>query len=310
MGTFAFASVRWGLPVDREQVLAWTLGVAVAVSLAAGHRFEAARALRDWAIFAVLFVAYDYSRGIADQLGMPLQIDAPIVVDRALFGGDVPTVELQARLGPFNGERWWEAAMAVIYVSHFLAPYAVTAFLWLTDRSRWRAWLAQFAGVTCAGLAGYVLLPTMPPWLASRQGLLGPVDRVATRGFSLLALEPAHTLMQKGQAVANLVAAFPSLHAAYPALMAVFFWGRCGLIGRTLLAAYPIAMALTLVVGGEHYVFDVLGGWGVVAAVAVVWRRCSSRPSVSRWLNNSCTPDGTTQEDRPERAAEALAGPW
>ena len=39
---------------------------------------------------------------------MPLQIEAPIIIDRALFPGDVPTVELQARLGPFDGQQWWE----------------------------------------------------------------------------------------------------------------------------------------------------------------------------------------------------------
>ena len=154
VATFVFAVGRWGLPIDREQVLAWTLGLVVVVSLATGHRFDAARAVRDWSVLAVLLIAYDYSRGAADWFGMPLQIEAPIIIDRALFPGDVPTVELQARLGPFHGQRWWEAAMSITYATHFVVPHAVTAFLWLRDRSRWRAWLAQFTAVTSAGLGG------------------------------------------------------------------------------------------------------------------------------------------------------------
>ena len=90
VAAFVFAIGRWGLPIDREQVLAWTLGLVVAVSLATGHRFNAARALRDWSVFAVLLVAYDYSSGAADWFGMPLQIDAPIIIDRALFPATSP----------------------------------------------------------------------------------------------------------------------------------------------------------------------------------------------------------------------------
>ena len=224
VAAFVFAVGRWGLPIDREQVLAWTLGLVVAVSLATGHRFSAARAVRDWSVLAVLLVAYDYSRGAADWFGMPLQIDAPIIIDRALFPGDVPTVELQARLGPFHGQRWWEAAMSITYATHFVVPHAVTACLWLRDRSRWRAWLAQFTAVTSAGLAGFIFLPTMPPWLASLHGHLDEVQGVATRGWRLLNLDIAETLIDKGHATVNLVAAFPSLHAAYPALIAAFFW--------------------------------------------------------------------------------------
>ena len=286
IAAFVFAVGRWGLPTDREQVLAWTLGLVVAVSLATGHRFNAARALRDWSVLAVLFVAYDYSRGAADWFGMPLQIDAPIIIDRALFPGDVPTVELQARLGPFHGQRWWEAALAITYVTHFVVPYAVTAFLWLRDGSRWRAWLAQFTAVTSAGLAGFILLPTMPPWLASLNGHLDEVQGVATRGWRLLNLDIAQTLIDKGHAEVNLLAAFPSLHAAYPALIAAFFWPQLGRLGRVALVAYPLAMAMTLVISGDHYVIDIIGGWALVGVVVAGWGRMSSQPAVSRWLTS------------------------
>jgi hypothetical protein len=43
---------------------------------------------------------------------------------------------------------------------------------------------------------------------------------------------------------------------------------------RVVIAAYPIAMALTLVYGGEHYVIDGLLGWlyvGLVLLIAVAW---------------------------------------
>ena len=263
-------------------MLAWTLGFVVAVSVALGaHWSRAARAVRDWSVFGVLLVIYDYSRGAADWFGMPLQIEAPIILDRALFPGDIPTIELQTRLGPFLGQRWCEAAIALVYATHFFVPYIITAVLWLTDRGRWRAWLTQYVAITAVGLLGYVTLPTMPPWLASPTGHLGAVEHVTTRGWRLLHLDAAEGIIDKGQAVANHVAAFPSLHAAYPALIAAFFWPqvRSG-VGRLLLAAYPLAMGLTLVIGGEHYVIDILAGWAIVAAVtAMATRRGRRQPS-------------------------------
>ena len=177
-------------------------------------------------------------------------------------------------MGPFLGQRWWEAAIALVYASHFFVPYIITAVLWLSDRDRWRAWLARFTAVTAVGLLGYITLPTMPPWLASQTGFLGPVDRVSLRGWRLLHLDTAGALIDKGQAIVNHTAAFPSLHAAYPALIAVFFWPqvRSG-VGRLLLAAYPLAMGLTLVIGGEHYVIDIVAGWAIVAAVTAMATR-------------------------------------
>ena len=287
LGVLAFVVIRFGLPLEREQVLLWMFGFVVVVQLAiAPSVVGIARALRDWLLLGVLFVAYDYSRGAADWFGMPLQIDAPINIDRAVFPGDVPTVELQRWLGPFRGERWWEAVMTLTYISHFFVPYVITAVLWLRDRSAWRAWLARFSALTTVGLIGYVLVPTMPPWLAYRGGHLDEVQRITGRGWRLVGLDTAERLLDKGQATVNLVAAFPSLHAAYPALILGVFWPTAGRVVRAVMLLYVIVMAFTLVIGGEHYVVDVAAGWGAAALVVVIWRRLAARPRVAAWLSS------------------------
>ena len=61
---------RYGIPFEREQILAWTLGFVIAFSVALGANWRRATgAVRDWAVFAVLLVIYDYSRGVADWWG-------------------------------------------------------------------------------------------------------------------------------------------------------------------------------------------------------------------------------------------------
>ena len=50
--------------------------------------------------------------------------------------------------------------------------------------------------------------------------------------------------------------------------------------------AYPLAMAMTLVISGDHYVIDIIGGWALVGVVVAGWGRMSSQPAVSRWLTS------------------------
>jgi membrane-associated phospholipid phosphatase len=93
-------------------------------------------------------------------------------------------------------------------------------------------------------------------------------------------MEPAVALWQTDDAFYNDVAALPSLHAAYPLLLLLFFWGA----GRTVrlgLGAYVLAMAFTLVYTGEHYVSDIVVGWAYAGAsfvaVTAVQRRWAAR---------------------------------
>ena len=58
----------------------------------------------------------------------------------------------------------------------------------------------------------------------------------------------------------------PSLHAAYPVMLLLFFWGA-GAAVRAGLALYAVAMAFTLVYTGEHFVLDILVGWAMTGAV-------------------------------------------
>src|SRR6185437_12365445 len=77
----------------------------------------------------------------------------------------------------------------------------------------------------------------------------------------------ANRLLESGQnGGANPVAAMPSLHFAFAAVAAMFVANRFTSRWRYLLVLYPIAMGLTLVYTGEHYVLDLI--FGLLYAVA------------------------------------------
>ena len=110
----------------------------------------------------------------------------------------------------------------------------------------------------------------MPPWLADDSGLLDGVQRTTAEGWEVIGGGTAG-LFSKGQASVNLVAAVPSLHAGFSALVAMFLWGRVRPALRPVVALYPLAMGLTLIATGEHYFFDIVLGYLYAGAVMAAW---------------------------------------
>lgn len=273
-GAFAASVHLHGLPLDREQVLAW---LVTGLAVASVHSPAALRRLVfDWLPLLLALTFYDYSRGVADTLGMPVQGQALADAEQFLFGGTVPTVWLQQRLPQYGDAAAWEVPVTLVYVSHYIVPLTITAWLWSRDRRRWAAWLRRLLALTAGGLATYVLVPAVPPWLAARHGWIDPVRRTAGRGWEPIGLEVADRFVDRGAETVNLVAAMPSLHAGFAALACAFAWSRARRFSRVLLFAYPTAMGFVLVLTGEHYVIDVAAGYVyalAACAAATRWER-------------------------------------
>ena len=107
-------------------------------------------------------------------------------------------------------------------------------------------------------------------------GLLDGVQRTTAKGWEVLGVGTAG-MFSDGQAAVNQVAAVPSLHSAFVALVALFLWPRVRPALRPLLLLYPLAMGLTLMATGEHYFFDVVLGWLYAGAVMAAWGRWERR---------------------------------
>ena len=223
--------------------------------------------LRDWMPIALLLVVYNVSRGYADRLFAP-HVTELIDADKAMFGGHVPTVWLQQHLYHPGQVQWWEVAVSLVYVSHFLTVPTVAVILWLRSRPQWARYMRRWFTLSLAGLITYFLYPAAPPWWAALHGYLSdPVERISTAGWNAVGLHSAGNTLNALQVEAsNPVAAMPSLHTAYAMMAVAFFLPVVRRRWWPLLLAYPLAMTFTLVYSGEHYVIDVLVGWLYVGA--------------------------------------------
>lgn len=310
-----------GLAFDRTRLLVLLCLGLLAASI--GRR-RAITVIIDWLPFALILLLYDWTRDIAVWLGMPTQWHLAVDVDHAIFGVN-PTVWLQSHL-KLAEPPWWEIITSVVYMSYFVVPYAAAAVLWLRDRVAWRRYAVCFVATTFLALVGYTLVPAAPPWAAAKctaaevadhphdplcmyaqspdpqGGLLGTVnpshqdaapyvERISSRGWDFLNIHAASNLVQMGQGKANLVAAIPSLHAGLTMLLALFMWPRVRALGKTLFMGYAVAMAFTLVYTAEHYVFDILLGWALAAAVILVYHWVDRRWLIPRQRRRAAEAD-------------------
>jgi hypothetical protein len=311
-------SAHYGIPAQRELVIAWVCGALACASLGRPPR-QVLQIVLDWLPIVLVLIAYDFTRGAADSLGVGVHTREMIDVDRFLFFGTTPTEWLQSHLYRPGVVTWWDVAFTIVYTSYFIVPFAVAGALWIRDRLAYLRFARRLVTLALAGLVTYVAFPAAPPWMASDIGLIGEVHRTTGDGWTLLGTGTAG-LFSKGQASVNLVAAVPSLHAAFTALVAMFLWSRVRPRLRPLLALYPLAMALTLIATGEHYFFDILLGWLYAGAVMLAWgwwerrhdspqgvrRRSVAAPS-TRASTVAPTITATSSQKRPPRSPEPAA---
>ena len=273
LGVYFIVLVAWsayyGVPAQRELVIAWVCGALACASLGRDPR-QIRQLVVDWLPIVLVLSAYDFTRGVADSLGIGVHSQAMIDFDRFVFAGDTPTQWLQSNINQPGVVNGWDVAFTLVYTSYFIVPFALAGALWIRDRPAFLRFTRRLVTLALAGLATYIAFPAAPPWMAGENGLLDGIQRTTSEGWEVIGGGTAG-LFSKGQASVNLVAAVPSLHSAFAALVAIFLWGRVRPILRPLLVLYPLAMGLTLIATGEHYFFDVALGWLYAGAVMAAW---------------------------------------
>lgn len=246
--------------------------------------------VRDWIPFVLLVFGYEYMRGLAgDMIGANtgninvqaqhtnVHVVSLLNADRALFGGHDPTLWIQHKLYTPGTVHWYDVLAALWYLLHFVLPCVFAFTLWVRHKDRFWRFTVAFLVMTYAAFGFFLFFPSAPPWLANNWGYLHGIQFTFNQAWS-------HLLGSGGwggnfQAIdlwtkhsGNPVAAFPSLHAAFPwlvTLYAVKFYGKWG----ALLFFYNPILWFSVVYSGNHWVIDVLAGiaWATLSFVVVEW---------------------------------------
>lgn len=233
--------------------------------------------LWDWLPMILLILGYEYLRGLVPQLTSRVHAHFMIIFDRRIFG-TVPTLWLQQHFFVNGQIRWYDNVAVILYFLHFVAPLFVGLVLWLVDRRTFKLFAATMVVVSYAAFVTYYIFPAMPPWMASQNGFLPPVAHIMDQVLAHFA-DPISLPTVYNYVGANLVAAVPSLHAAYPLITALFVNRKFPRFGW-LAFLYPLCMAVTVMYLGEHYFFDIcLAAVYVFVSYALItnWHGVSSK---------------------------------
>ena len=246
------------------------LGLCVAVRRSRA-RDMATCCLQMWAYVA----AYKHPHDDEATQRQNTRFRYPIVADRVLGLGELPTVRLQralARVGP-EGAEWsaLDGALVWAHWSWFMVPHGAIAYILLRHPERFPRAAAMMYVVFDVGASFYWVVPTAPPWYAAAEGVPGADGEPAVRRMMV---EYGELFWQDGWGPlysvfgGNPLAAMPSLHFA-TSLMAALLLAQVGAAPGALGFAYLVALSFALVYLGEHYLVDLLGG---AALTAAVWR--------------------------------------
>jgi hypothetical protein len=251
-----FGVMLWrGVSIEPEWVLLVLLVIAVA--LGRGRTFIA-----DWAPFLLLFFAYEAMRGFAAKTNFqPHDLSG---LERWVFAGTTPTLTLQHAFYHPGVIGIQDIIAMLFYFMHFVLPIVVGFIFWVTSREYYWRFVAALLLMCFLAFVTYLFWPSAPPWYQLHD-VVKINDQTVRSLWGYTLVTPIYHSFNPNQ-----FAAFPSLHAAFPMLAAVYAWQRYRLLAMGLVL-WTLAVIVSIVYLGEHYVVDALVSiFYVAAATAIV----------------------------------------
>jgi hypothetical protein len=152
-----------------------------------------------------------------------------------------------------------QAINAYYGLAHFVVTGYAVFWCFRTLPNRYRSIRNGLAFMTALALIGFFTFPLMPPRLLP--STFGFMDTMKSLG------SPWSFESGAVASVSNQYAAMPSLHFGWSSWCTVTFWpwARGHFWRKILVIGYPMLTLFTIVVTGNHYILDAVGGLVVFA---------------------------------------------
>jgi inositol phosphorylceramide synthase catalytic subunit len=263
----AWSAARSDLRVEHLLMIA-----AVTAFVVIGPRTR--ELLRGLYPFALVGLVYDAMRpfqnvGLTEERVLACDLRA---VEARLFGDGESTLH---DLFAVHHSRVLDLFCAIPYATFIAWCVAGAVFMYVKDRPAMMRFAWGFFALNVLGFITYHALPAAPPWYIHAHGCV--VDLAArpsegpalARVDAMLGISYFHGMYSKA---ASVFGALPSLHCAYPLLLAIEGWRSFGRKMRVAALAYWLAMIFSAVYLDHHWVLDALLGSFYALMVAFALR--------------------------------------
>jgi membrane-associated phospholipid phosphatase len=177
---------------------------------------------------------------------------------------------------------WLVGLCNVCYsATHLVVPPVVLVILYRRAPDRYRRWRNVLLVMLGLSLLCFLLYPVLPPRLVPGGDHLVDTSRAyfnvdQVPGASVVATATRSSAPQWAP-FTNPMAAMPSLHVGWAVWASLAMWPVVRRRGsRWAVALYPLAMIWSVVVTGNHWLLDAVGGVAVVVVAYVATRAIST----------------------------------
>jgi inositol phosphorylceramide synthase catalytic subunit len=152
---------------------------------------------------------------------------------------------------------------AIPYGTFIFATLGFAVYLYTKDQAALRRFGWTFLLVNVAGFVTYHLYPAAPPWYFHAHGCTVDLAAQASEGPNLTRVDAwlgvKYFAGVYGRS-SDVFGSVPSLHVAYPMLVALSGWRAFGKVARALSVVFLVSMCFSAVYLDHHWVSDVVLG--------------------------------------------------
>lgn len=241
-----------------------------------GGRIDALAKL-SWQIGSVLGLeqAYEFTRGqIPHETDVAL-LNAYRLLDLEWYHGFFVESRIERFFLPFH--LLMKGIDLFYIIGHVFVTIGVLIWIYTRHRERYPLVRNLLMVTTAIALVAFYLYPTAPPRMLGNYGFVDPLqsNHLVGAGGS-----------QPGSYTYNPYAAMPSLHVAYAIVVSwVAFLANRQIVLRVLAVLYPVVMAATVIISGNHWLLDVAGAVITVLAARLILLGITRGQSALRWFS-------------------------
>ena len=250
------------------------------------------RFILGFSTFIIFWIIYDSMRIIPNYEVSAIHIREPYEIEKVLFGfnfnGNLLTPNEYFSI---VNNRFLDFLSGFFYINWMPIPLGFGIYLYLKDKYLFLTYSLVFLIANLLGFAIYYIYPAAPPWYVELYGFdlhLGvPGNRAGLIRFDeLIGMPVFEGIYNKN---ANVLAAMPSLHAAYPVIVLYFAAkSKVNYITKMLFTIFILGIWFSAVYSNHHYIIDVIMGALVALVTIFVFEKAANTDVIRSKLMNVC----------------------
>ncbi len=238
------------------------------------------RFILGFSVFIIFWIIYDSMRIIPNYEVSSVHIKQPYDIEKSIFGISVmEKIMTPNEYFVIYNNKILDFISGFFYINWMPVPIGFGIFLYIKDKELFFKYSLAFLLVNLVGFSIYYLYPAAPPWYVQKFGFdlhFGiPGSRAGLERFdNLIGVPVFEGIYNKN---ANVLAAMPSLHSAYPVVVLYFAIKKnINVIFKILFITFMFGIWFSAVYSSHHYIIDVIAGIILALIVLFIFEKLSN----------------------------------